>query len=495
MSAPGDLPRTTWQQIIRAGDACRGDVLVIGPAPRALVDYLETSIGCRPVTGPAALPDGTADTIVLWEHLTTDGAAGRVRDAARRLKPGGTIVAVTHPNPFPDDLGPEAVARVLTGELKGNGPAEVKAEGHVVIATAGAPRPENDRRPAPARGAAGTAAPLVSAVVPVYNGENEIDRSLRSLRSQTYRNLEILVIDDGSTDGTAEVVKRHADEDPRVRYVYKEHSGRPQTRNAGVREARGEFLAWLDADDEALPNRIRTQVEVALENGAADIIHGDALYLDPDGVLQKHRRFPAFAPEALPAILLRRGPMLNVTLLVRRDVYDRIGGYDESFPRAQDTELYVRCAMADGLTYRHVPAPLVHVCQKPLNRPELLPSRRDTYCRIATRLIEHFGLERLMDDAGRASGEDPRLNVARVLVRESIVRQASGRYPLLERATQYLNEVAAEGHSSDSLQALALLGDLAEYLGDRDGAQRFRRAAGRPVARASGCRPLPAVVR
>jgi len=100
---------------------------------------------------------------------------------------------------------------------------------------------------------------LISIVVPAHNSEATLDETLRSVRAQTWRTLEILVVDDGSRDGTADIVRRHVAEDPRVRLLSQANAGVAAARNHGIREARGKYVAVIDADDLWRPEKIALQ--------------------------------------------------------------------------------------------------------------------------------------------------------------------------------------------------------------------------------------------
>ena len=90
---------------------------------------------------------------------------------------------------------------------------------------------------------------LISVIVPVYNREMYLERCVRSIMNQTYQNLEILLVDDGSTDGSGEICERLAKEDKRIRVFHKENGGSSSARNLGIREAKGEYLGFIDSDD------------------------------------------------------------------------------------------------------------------------------------------------------------------------------------------------------------------------------------------------------
>lgn len=479
LSPPGDLPLPTWQRIVSAGDACRGDVLVLGESPARLLDYLHVSLGCRTFTSASTLPAGKADAVLFWEDLRPADAAAGVAEAARLVQPGGSVIAVTPMRPGPQTLVPEAAADVFRSAPWPGG-AMVQVDDRVVTVTVAGTRDDAAGRPA---GAPPTESePLVSAVVPAYNAESTIDRALVSLRRQTYTNLEILVIDDGSTDGTARAVEKHL-LDPRVRYVHKPHSGRPDSRNRGVQESRGRYIAWLDGDDEALPNRIRVQVAAAVANPDAEIIHGDGLFMEVAGGasrparLTEHRRHKSFTAAAAPALCLRGCPILNTALMVRRTLYERLGGYDPSFPRGQDYEFFVRAAVAGNVTYVHIPAPLVKVYQMPLDRPELLPIRLDTYTRLSDRLLAAFGEGHLLDSRSRDLNESPRLAIARVLVAKALMRGAGPGHPLLVKSAAWLEEVAGGPRAAERAVALALLARLARLAGNAAAAADYARRA------------------
>jgi len=112
-----------------------------------------------------------------------------------------------------------------------------------------------------------TARNLVTVVVPAYNSEATLHETLSSARAQTHANIEIIVVDDGSLDATAAIVRQHADEDSRVRLVQQENGGVARARNRGISEARGDLIAPLDADDLWAPEKLQRQLEVLHERG------------------------------------------------------------------------------------------------------------------------------------------------------------------------------------------------------------------------------------
>lgn len=126
--------------------------------------------------------------------------------------------------------------------------------------------------------------PLVSIIVPAYNTESYLGRCLESLAGQTYSNLEILVIDDGSTDGTYAICQAYAQKDGRFRAFHKENTGVSDSRNLGLAEAKGTYLAFADSDDYVKPDYVQTLVAAA---EGAQLVCGEFFFVE-DGVERKH---------------------------------------------------------------------------------------------------------------------------------------------------------------------------------------------------------------
>ena len=102
---------------------------------------------------------------------------------------------------------------------------------------------------------------LVSVIIPAYNAEKFIEEAIKSAQNQTYKNIEIIVVDDGSTDGTAEIVKKLAKKDKRIRYHHQKNKGVSIARNTAINYSKGQFIALLDQDDIWLPEKIKEQME------------------------------------------------------------------------------------------------------------------------------------------------------------------------------------------------------------------------------------------
>ncbi|MDQ4071217.1 MAG: glycosyltransferase [Actinomycetota bacterium] len=186
--------------------------------------------------------------------------------------------------------------------------------------------------------------PLVTAIIPVYNGERFVADAIRSVLAQTYPNVECLVVDDGSKDASGEVVKAFA---PDVRYVLKENGGVASARNRGVSQARGEFVAFLDADDAWAPTKIEKQMDVFRAQPDAGLVYSGMRLVDeamrPIGELE-----PAPPPLALRNTLLLEQPSatgIGSTALLPASVFQAVGGFDERLSTSADCDLTCRIAL------------------------------------------------------------------------------------------------------------------------------------------------------
>jgi glycosyltransferase involved in cell wall biosynthesis len=192
--------------------------------------------------------------------------------------------------------------------------------------------------------------PLVSVILPVYNGAEYVGVALESALSQTYRNLEIIAIDDGSTDGTPAVLDRYAARDARVRVLSQANGGVARARNRGIAEANGDFIAPLDADDLWGPTKIARQVQRILEAGdGTGFVYSWWAWIDRDGALLD--RSPRWMVEGKAfEVLLQINFTGNASVpLFRRRCLEEADGYNEGLAAAdaggcEDWELVLRVA-------------------------------------------------------------------------------------------------------------------------------------------------------
>jgi hypothetical protein len=311
-----------------------------------------------------------------------------------------------------------------------------------------------------------SAGPRITCVIPVYNDADRIERAVLSARRQTYSNLDILVIDDGSTDGTRQRVAPHL-ADPRVQYLYTDHVGQCGARNLGVRHARGEYILWQDSDDEAEPNRAAVMAGAAQADPQADILFSDGFLLDRQGRFLERRRYRDFAPEDVPWLLFRSltgiCPILHTSVMAKRGFFERVGLYDPAYVRCEDYDLWARGAVA-GARFRHVAAPLVKVYRAP-PRQEDLHAALEGYVRLFRRLAGANGEGVLLDPVARDLQEPPCLAIGRQWLSAAIVMDAPPEHPALGEAEAYLKRALEDPAGDGHEEAAALLGALQQRRG------------------------------
>lgn len=183
--------------------------------------------------------------------------------------------------------------------------------------------------------------PTVSVIIPTYNRAHLVGRAIQSGLNQTYQDFEIIVVDDGSTDNTEEVVKSF--NDPRIRYImHEKNRGGSAARNTGVRAARGKYIAFLDSDDEWLPHKLWKQVE-AFENLPADfgLIYTRVCYKNPEGRVT-YGPLPRAYGFVFPQLL--KGNVIGTcsSVIVKQKVFSKVGLFDEHLPARQDLDMWLR---------------------------------------------------------------------------------------------------------------------------------------------------------
>src|SRR6266478_1546994 len=224
---------------------------------------------------------------------------------------------------------------------------------------------------------------LVSVIIPAYNASVTIERTLGSVVNQTYSNLEVLVVDDGSTDETALLVQRMADADPRIRLLQKPNGGLVSARNFGIAHAGGEFIAPIDADDLWHPEKIRKQMAVMRDRGdRVGLAYCWSRAIDEqDRVLWDVT--PCNLRGSVYAALIIRNFLSSGAPLVRKCCAEAVGGYDATLasrgaPCCED--LKFNLDIAERCDFDLVPEFLfsyrVHAGSMSTNIGAMLPSRK-----------------------------------------------------------------------------------------------------------------------
>jgi len=188
--------------------------------------------------------------------------------------------------------------------------------------------------------------PAVSVVIPTYNRAEMLAQALRSVRAQTFTDYEIVIVDDGSTDGTAEVVGSFTDE--RIKYLRQENRGSSAARNAGIDWAEGKYVAFLDSDDAWLPEKLEVQVAAFERHPTVGLVSCRSLTIDPSNECVLPLELLRPPGDEIVADFHREiivsNRFMTPALVVKREIIERVGGFDESLRYAQDWDLWIRIA-------------------------------------------------------------------------------------------------------------------------------------------------------
>ena len=201
--------------------------------------------------------------------------------------------------------------------------------------------------------------PLVSVVMPVYNGQRHLRQALDSALAQTYANLEVIVVNDGSTDGSAQIIASYG---PRLVSVEQQNMGVAGARNTGMKKAQGQIIAFLDQDDWWAAEKIQKQVDLFLADDRVGLVHTAGRRFDQWKSAFTGPMIPGAHPELLVGDcyrrLLMRNSMCNSSVAVRASVLEEVGLCDPAIPgnTVQDYDLWLRIARRSRFAF--VPEPL-----------------------------------------------------------------------------------------------------------------------------------------
>lgn len=234
---------------------------------------------------------------------------------------------------------------------------------------------------------------MVSVVIPTHNRAHIVGAAIESVLAQTHKNLEVVVVDDGSTDATRTAVEGYG---PRVRYIYQPNGGVSSARNRGLANARGEFIALLDSDDEFLPWKLEAQVKFLQANPDVGMTWTDMTAVRPDGTVLQEKAlrtfYDAHSLAGIEQVLESRGPLAGIwaaapvvaataptykgdlfssmllgslvhtsTVVLRRNRLRMVGGFDTSFRSGEDYEFHLRTCSYGTVGFIDAPSLLYRV--------------------------------------------------------------------------------------------------------------------------------------
>jgi glycosyltransferase involved in cell wall biosynthesis len=207
--------------------------------------------------------------------------------------------------------------------------------------------------------------PIISVLIPAYNSERYLRAAVQSILEQTYREFELIAVDDGSTDRTTPILQEFAGRDPRVRVISRPNTGIAGALNDGLAAARGEFIARMDADDIALPQRFERQLAYMREHPDCVLLGSRVTLVDPyDTPLwdtdqaTDHKEIESWLLEA------RGWALIHPAVMMRTDAVRRIGGYRSDYVPIEDMDLFLRLLDTGG-RLANLPDVLLHYRQHP----------------------------------------------------------------------------------------------------------------------------------
>jgi glycosyltransferase involved in cell wall biosynthesis len=187
--------------------------------------------------------------------------------------------------------------------------------------------------------------PVISVLMTVFNGRRYLRASIESILSQACQDFEFLIIDDGSTDSSPQILAEYARRDSRVRILSHENKGLTKSLNEGLREVRGKYLARMDSDDISLPQRFERQVKFLDQHPDHVMVGSRCMLIDPAGYPIREKRDIVMDHEQIDQALLKMSwPVVHPAVMMRTDALRSIGGYDERFGTNQDHDLFLRLA-------------------------------------------------------------------------------------------------------------------------------------------------------
>jgi len=197
----------------------------------------------------------------------------------------------------------------------------------------------------------------VSVVLTCYNGARWISAATESILAQTYKNFELVVIDDGSTDNSKEIVSSYLC-DERVRYIYQENRGFSAAVNRGIKEGKGDLIGFVGQDDLWLHNKLEVQVKYLNEHEDVDVFHSNYCFINSEGKIIKVRdiKIPSFSSrKKLIEYLFLNNFMGFETVLAKKKCFDEVGFFDERMVAFSDHDIWLRIAGKFNIAYIDLP--------------------------------------------------------------------------------------------------------------------------------------------
>jgi len=198
--------------------------------------------------------------------------------------------------------------------------------------------------------------PKVTVIIPTYNMAKYLPEAIESVLNQTYKDFEIIVLDDGSTDDSKEIVKKYIDQSRNnIRYIYQENQGVVKARNKAIMNARGEFIAFLDADDKFYANRLEEEIKVIEKHPDIGLVHADDTEITESGecINIQRRNKKCLSGYIFKNLYTRKASISIPTVLIKKECFEKVGLFDENLSKlgCEDREAWLRIAREYRIEY------------------------------------------------------------------------------------------------------------------------------------------------
>lgn len=182
---------------------------------------------------------------------------------------------------------------------------------------------------------------LVSVIVPTYNREDFIGEAIDSVLAQTYPDWELIIVDDGSEDQSADIIHQYAEKDKRIHYFYQENQGQSVARNLGLRQSQGDFICFLDSDNRWLPEKLAQGIQTFEQVPDVHVVYGDIITIDEQGQEITRDNMTRYSGFIAPRLIKDNFVTMN-TAMAKRVCFDNMGGMSGQRRVADDYDLWLR---------------------------------------------------------------------------------------------------------------------------------------------------------
>jgi len=201
--------------------------------------------------------------------------------------------------------------------------------------------------------------PFVTVLMAVYNGERWLAESITSILNQTFNNFEFIIINDGSIDSSSQILNHFANEDPRIRIFNKENSGLADSLNYGLAEARGEWVARIDADDICNSQRLQKQIEYIRSDADLVLVGAGLVIIDKNGLKSEAYHYPDKHDSIMRRLYKGLPFFAHSSAFFKLNVVQELGGYRTQFKRSQDQDLWLRLGQVGKISCARDPLVLI----------------------------------------------------------------------------------------------------------------------------------------